>query len=51
MDTTVAHFGGIDIVLDNAANEPAQPVGEITPAAGSFMTGRIAGIDGGPTVQ
>ncbi|OPC82140.1 oxidoreductase [Embleya scabrispora] len=33
VDTTVAHFGGIDIVVNNAANELAQPLGAITPQA------------------
>jgi NAD(P)-dependent dehydrogenase (short-subunit alcohol dehydrogenase family) len=33
VDATVAHFGGVDIIVNNAANELAQPVGQITPEA------------------
>lgn len=33
VDATVAHFGGVDIVVNNAANPLAQPVGEQTPEA------------------
>lgn len=33
VDTTVERFGGIDIVVNNAANALAQPLGEITPEA------------------
>lgn len=31
--TTVDHFGGIDVVVNNAANALALPIGEITPVA------------------
>lgn len=30
---TVAEFGGIDVVVNNAANALAQPIGQMTPAA------------------
>jgi NAD(P)-dependent dehydrogenase (short-subunit alcohol dehydrogenase family) len=33
VDTTVERFGGIDIVVNNAANALAQPLGEFTPEA------------------
>lgn len=33
VDTAVERFGGIDIVINNAANALAQPLGEITPEA------------------
>lgn len=33
VDATVDRFGGIDIVVNNAANALTQPVGEITPEA------------------
>lgn len=33
VDTTVAHFGGIDIIINNAANALAQNLGEITTEA------------------
>jgi NAD(P)-dependent dehydrogenase (short-subunit alcohol dehydrogenase family) len=32
---TVDEFGGVDIIINNAANALAQPIGEITPAAWS----------------
>ncbi len=31
--TTVAEYGGIDVLVNNAANPVAQPIGEITPEA------------------
>lgn len=33
VDRTVAEFGGIDVVVNNAANALAQPLGEMTPEA------------------
>lgn len=33
VDRTVDHFGGLDIVINNAANPLAQPVGAMTPEA------------------
>lgn len=33
VDTTVAEFGGIDVVINNAANALAQPLGSQTPEA------------------
>jgi NAD(P)-dependent dehydrogenase (short-subunit alcohol dehydrogenase family) len=33
VDRTVAEFGGIDVVVNNAANALAQPLGELTPEA------------------
>lgn len=33
VERTVEHFGGIDVVVNNAANALAQPVGEYTPEA------------------
>ncbi|MFF7243046.1 SDR family NAD(P)-dependent oxidoreductase [Embleya sp. NPDC008237] len=33
VDATVARFGRLDIVVNNAANELAQPIGHITPEA------------------
>lgn len=33
VDATVAAFGGVDVVVNNAANALAQPVGAITPEA------------------
>ena len=33
MERTVAEFGGIDVVVNNAANALAQPIGEMTPEA------------------
>jgi NAD(P)-dependent dehydrogenase (short-subunit alcohol dehydrogenase family) len=35
VDATIAEFGGIDIVINNAANALALPLGEITPEAWS----------------
>jgi NAD(P)-dependent dehydrogenase (short-subunit alcohol dehydrogenase family) len=33
VERTVAEFGGIDVVVNNAANALAQPIGEMTPEA------------------
>jgi NAD(P)-dependent dehydrogenase (short-subunit alcohol dehydrogenase family) len=33
VESTVAEFGGIDVVVNNAANALAQPLGEMTPEA------------------
>ena len=33
VDRTVAEFGGVDVVVNNAANALAQPLGEFTPEA------------------
>ena len=33
VEATVAHFGGVDIVVNNAANPLALPIGSITPEA------------------
>ncbi|MCW2594067.1 MAG: fabG [Mycobacterium sp.] len=33
VDRTVAEFGGVDVVVNNAANALAQPLGELTPEA------------------
>lgn len=33
VDTTVERFGGVDVVINNAANPLAQPVGAMTPEA------------------
>lgn len=33
VDRTVAEFGGLDVVVNNAANALAQPMGELTPEA------------------
>ena len=33
VDRTVERFGGVDIVVNNAANALAQPLGEFTPEA------------------
>ncbi|BCI52044.1 oxidoreductase [Mycolicibacterium litorale] len=35
VDRTVAEFGGIDVLVNNAANALAQPLGEMTPEAWS----------------